>query len=239
MHLPPRTAGISSESGSSGFFLTILMACEGQCLAQLPQLTSSVFTIQRSRLTTARPICMEDFSSTLTGRMAPAGQMSEQLVHSGRHHPLSYDISGCIRFINDVDGLSTLFGHTLTHSWQAVHLSVKFFMPRAPAGTRGVLRRGLSAYDTSAYPPSVFISWALAATAVPAITADARNALLPWSLGLLSFCIPHDSTSVRDTSLSTPVRDASRRGNFPYLHSNLIAPSLHVSMQSMHATHLL
>ena len=120
MHLSSLTVGIISDFGSSGSFLTIRMAPAGQWRAQLPQLTSSVLTTQLSRLITACPIWIEDFSSTVTGLMAPAGQMSEHLVHSGRQYPLSYDISGCIRVISDVDGLSTWLGHTLMQSWHPV-----------------------------------------------------------------------------------------------------------------------
>ena len=101
-------------------FSTILMAPDGQCLAQLPQLTPSVFTTQLSRFTTACPIWIDDFSSLVIGRIAPAGQMSEHLVHSGRQYPLSYDISGCISVRSDVEGLRTWFGHTLTQSWHDV-----------------------------------------------------------------------------------------------------------------------
>ena len=120
MHLSSFTVGIISDFGSSGFFFTILIAPAGQWRAQLPHFTSSVFTTQASRLTTAWPIWIDDFSSLVIGLMAPAGQMSEHLVHSGRQYPLSYDISGIMRVMSDVEGLSTWLGHTLTQSWQAV-----------------------------------------------------------------------------------------------------------------------
>jgi hypothetical protein len=71
--------------------------------------------------------------------------MSEHLVHSGRQYPLSYDISGCMRVMIDVDGLNTWLGHTLTQSWHAVQWSVKFFRLSDPAGTSGVCLSGFSA----------------------------------------------------------------------------------------------
>lgn len=120
MHLSSFTVGILREFLSSGFLCTILMAPAGQCLAQLPQLTSSVFTTHRLRSTTACPICTDDFSSRFMAIMAPAGQTSEHFVHSGLQYPLSYDISGCMRVASDAEGLRTLLGHALTHSWQAV-----------------------------------------------------------------------------------------------------------------------
>jgi hypothetical protein len=107
MHLSSFTTGILNDFGSSGSLRTMLIAPAGQCLAQLPQLTSSVFTTQLSRQTTACPICIDDFSSTVIGLMAPAGQTLEHFVHSGRQYPLSNDISGCMKFISDVEGLST------------------------------------------------------------------------------------------------------------------------------------
>ena len=181
MHLSSFTVGIISDLGSSGFFRTILIAPAGQWRAQLPQLTPSVFTTQLSRFTTACPIWIDDFSSLVIGRIAPAGQMSEHLVHSGRQYPLSYDISGCMRVMIDVDGLNTWLGHTLTQSWHAVQWSVKFFRLSDPAGTSGVCLSGFSARSMAVRPPSTFISCAFAATAVPAIADDTRNALRPWS----------------------------------------------------------
>jgi len=120
MHLSSFTVGIINDFGSSGFFFTILIAPAGQWRAQLPHFTSSVFTTQASRLMTAWPIWIDDFSSLVIGLMAPAGQMSEHLVHSGRQYPLSYDISGIMRVMSDVEGRRTWLGHTLTQSWQAV-----------------------------------------------------------------------------------------------------------------------
>ena len=156
MHLSSLTVGIRREFSSSGFFLTIRIAFAGQCLAQLPQLTPSLFTTQLSRLTTAWPICIDVFSSTVTGLMAPAGQTCEQFVHSGRQYPLSKDISGCMKFSRDVDGLRTLLGQLLTHSWHAVQCCEKFLRLIDPAGTSLVDLSGLLACSISARPPSTF-----------------------------------------------------------------------------------
>lgn len=73
IHLFSFTVGILSQLSLSGSFLTILMALAGQCLEQLPQCTPSVFTIQLSRLMTAIPIWIDDFSTLFTGLIAPAG----------------------------------------------------------------------------------------------------------------------------------------------------------------------
>jgi hypothetical protein len=84
--------------------------------------------------------------------------MSEHLVHSGRQYPLSYDISGCIKVIRDVDGLRTWLGQTLTQSWHDVQWSAKFFTLSDPAGRIGVWRSGFLAFSMTASPPSTFIS---------------------------------------------------------------------------------
>ena len=89
MHFSSLSAGIRGESLSSGYFLTILIAPVGQCLAQFPHFTLSVLTTHASGSITACPICMDDFSSIVTGSMAPAGQTSEHLVHSGLQYPFS------------------------------------------------------------------------------------------------------------------------------------------------------
>ena len=54
--------------------------------------------------------------------MAPLGQTWLQRVHSGRHQPFSYDISGCISRERSEEGRSTLLGQAATQSWHAVHL---------------------------------------------------------------------------------------------------------------------
>jgi hypothetical protein len=84
MHFSSFTVGIMSESLSSGFFLTNLMAPAGQWRAQFPHFTPSVFTTQCFRFTTAWPIWIDDFSSLVIGLIAPAGHTCEHLLHSGR-----------------------------------------------------------------------------------------------------------------------------------------------------------
>ena len=78
------TIGIFGESGSAVSDGTIVMASDGQWRAQLPQSTPSVRGTQLARIQTAWPICTDDFSAAVTGRIAPAGQTSEHFVHSGR-----------------------------------------------------------------------------------------------------------------------------------------------------------
>ena len=107
IHFCSLIVGIFNEFSSDGSLRTILTALAGQCLAQFPQFTLSVLTMQLSRFTTARPICIEDFSTLVTGFMAPAGQMSEHSVHSGRQYPLSYPISGSMKVSKAAEGLST------------------------------------------------------------------------------------------------------------------------------------
>ena len=120
----------------------MIIAPEGQCLAQFPQLTPSVFTTHKERSVTALPICMELFSSMLIGRMAPAGHTEEHSVHSGLQYPFSNPIWGIMKDESDEDGLSTPLGQLLTQSWQATQWSVKFFRLPEPAGTSGVLLTG-------------------------------------------------------------------------------------------------
>ena len=168
-----------SEFSSSGFFLTILIAPAGQCLAQLPQFTLSLFTTQRSRSTEAVPTWIAVFSSGVISRIAPAGHTSEHFVHSGRHQPFSYDISGCISLSREVDGLRTSFGHCDTQSWHPVQCWWKCLRLTAPNGTIGFVLSGAFLAVTAAYPPSTFFSWALRAIAVAAITEEEMKARLP------------------------------------------------------------
>ena len=56
MHFCSFMVGIFREFSSEGSLRTILTALAGQCLAQLPQFTLSVLTMQLSRLTIASPI---------------------------------------------------------------------------------------------------------------------------------------------------------------------------------------
>ena len=161
---------------SSGFFFTMLIAFAGQCLAQLPQSTSSALATQRLRLTTACPIWIEDFSSALIGLMAPAGHTSAHIVHSGRQYPFSYDISGCISVAKDDDGRSTLFGHALTQSWQPVQWSAKCLILSDPAGTILVPLSCFSGTLTIGSILRLFLC-ALAAAALPVRMAVVMNAL--------------------------------------------------------------
>ena len=78
------TTGIFGDSSLAGLEGTMVIAPEGQWRAQLPQATPSVRTTQLDLIHTAWPICIDDFSALSTGSMAPAGQTSEQRVHSGR-----------------------------------------------------------------------------------------------------------------------------------------------------------
>lgn len=89
MHFSTFIAGILIELLSEGSEGIMAMAPAGQCLAQFPQFSPSVSGIQFSFTQTACPICMEDFSATVMGRIAPAGQTSEHFTHSGRQYPLS------------------------------------------------------------------------------------------------------------------------------------------------------
>ena len=101
------TTGILRDSRSPGTECTICMAPDGQCLAQFPHETPSVFTTQFSYITTACPICIEDFSACVIGLIGPDGHTSEHFVHSGLHQPLSKDISGCMKVSREEDGLNT------------------------------------------------------------------------------------------------------------------------------------
>ena len=78
------TTGMSRDEGSSGTAFTIVMAPVGQWRAQLSHCTSSRSVTQFSRIQTAWPICVADFSARVMGRMAPVGQTDEHSVHSGR-----------------------------------------------------------------------------------------------------------------------------------------------------------
>lgn len=78
------TTGMRGESGFPGSLCTIWTAPVGQWRAQLPHSTPSVLTTQLAAIQTAWPICTDDLSSLVIGRMAPVGQTSEHFVHSGR-----------------------------------------------------------------------------------------------------------------------------------------------------------
>ena len=96
------------------------MAPVGQLWAHFPHWLRPVASRHKSTFTRAVPTWYCVFSSLPIFRMAPAGQSSEQRVHSGLQKPFSKDIQGCIRCSRSVEGLSTLLGHSATHSWQPV-----------------------------------------------------------------------------------------------------------------------
>ena len=120
-----------------------------------------------------------------------------------------------MKFSGDDDGRRTLFGHELTHNWQAVQWSVKFFRLDDPAGTTGVVR---SCFLFMPVNGTLLPFFASAVTAVPTISAERKNALRPESV------------------FSSP---AALPAFLAYLLVYDIAPSLQLSRQSIHATHLL
>ena len=134
MHFSTFTTGIFGESVFSGSEATICMAPVGQWRAQLPHSIPSVKGTQFSLIHTACPIWIADFSARLVRWIAPAGQTSEHLVHSGRQYPRSYDISGWINVIRMSEGRNTWLGQTDTHNWQAVQCWVKLRALNAPGG---------------------------------------------------------------------------------------------------------
>ena len=77
-------AGMRGERLLPSSELTICKAPVGQWRAQLPQFTPSVIETQFFVINTAWPICVDDLSSRVIGRIAPVGQTSEHFVHSGR-----------------------------------------------------------------------------------------------------------------------------------------------------------
>ena len=76
------TTGTLRDFGFFGSLATIVMAAVGHCLKQLSHCILSVFTMQRSENQTALPTYTEDFSATLIGRIAPAGQTCEHFTQS-------------------------------------------------------------------------------------------------------------------------------------------------------------
>ena len=79
-HLRKSTTGFLGASSGPTRFITL----GGHILAQAVQATLSVTVMQLSRAITARPICMELFTAGVMGRMAPAGQTSEQVTQLTR-----------------------------------------------------------------------------------------------------------------------------------------------------------
>ena len=117
---------------------------------------------------------MDDFSSRVTGVIAPAGQTSLHRVHSGRQNPRSNDISGCMRVASEEEGRRTPLGQDDTQSWQPVHRVEKLRRLKEPAGLSGVPRDGACREMSGLSPPSVSLSWA-AATEVTAMDESARR----------------------------------------------------------------
>lgn len=174
IHRSVSTTGMRMDCSSSGSLGTIWMAPDGQWRAQLPHVTPSVSGIQFFFTHTACPICTDDFSSFVTRRMAPVGHTSEQRVHSGRQYPRSYDISGCISFVQSVEGRSTSLGHADTQSWQAVQCCARWRALHEPAGVSGVALSGFCFCVMAANPPSTFFSCAFI-QAVPVSSREAER----------------------------------------------------------------
>ncbi len=107
--------------------------------------------------------------------MAPVGHTSLQRVHSGRQKPRSNDISGCIIVSSLSEGRSTLLGHSLTQSWQAVQRLLKLSRLSEPAGFSATLRCGICFCSTTASPPSTRFSCALTAVAAATKAVVAKN----------------------------------------------------------------
>lgn len=222
MHFSVSTEGMRLEFLSSGFLRIIFIAPAGQWREQFPQSTSSVLTMQFSLIHTACPVCMEDFSSLSIPVMAPAGHTSEHFVHSGRQYPFLKLISGCMSLMRLSEGTSTLFGHTDTHSWHAVQCDCIFLRLNAPAGRTGTVLFGFCFSTSTARPPSTFF--------VSALTIEvAANTAVPVSMALLAL------------SAFSCFSGSFFFGSFPRFFpkaENDMADCLHLSMQSMHTTHL-
>ena len=94
------------------------MAPAGQWRAQLPHFTPSVLTTQLSRFTTACPIWTDDFSSTVTGRMAPAGH-----IHTNYNASRNYTLEH-ILFRDTVFFLSSISTSGCTSYYEPIHVTV-------------------------------------------------------------------------------------------------------------------
>ena len=175
------TAGILIDSGSLASIGTMRMAPEGQWRAQLPHDTPSVTGRQFFLTQTACPIRVEDFSATVSGRMASVGHTSEQRVHSGRQYPRSYDSSGCIRCSKSAEGRSTWLGQTETHNWQAVQCCAKCCALNDPGGKMRVARFGFTLSSITVSPPSTFFFCAFMAAEAAKEVATVMNVLRPLS----------------------------------------------------------
>ena len=124
---------------------------------------------------------MADLSARVMGFIAPVGQTSPHLVHSGRQYPRSYDIVGCMNVDKSVDGRSTPLGQFDTHSWQAVQCWAKCCADKEPGGVIGVSLSGATLSSMAASPPSTFFSSCARAAAVEATARPRRNERRPVS----------------------------------------------------------
>lgn len=82
MHRATSTVGIFSDFGSFGSLATICMAPVGHWRKQLSHCIPSALTMHREAVQTARPICVEAFSSEEIGSIAPAGHTLDHSTHS-------------------------------------------------------------------------------------------------------------------------------------------------------------
>ena len=157
IHFSVSIAGTSAFLPSGVVYSTIWIAHAGQWRAQAPHESPLATGMQLSAIHTACPICIAVLSSGCIGRMAPVGQTWEQRVHSGLQKPRSKDISGCMNRKGSEEGRSTLLGHALTHSWQAVQCLSMLRAESDPGGVTGVCRCGAFLASISARPPSTLI----------------------------------------------------------------------------------
>lgn len=179
------TTGMRGDRSSPSTDGTIVIAPDGQWRAQLPHFTPSVSGTQFLLIHTAWPICVADLSAAEIGKIAPAGQTSEQRVHSGRQYPRSYDITGCINVVRVDEGRSTPLGHSDMQSWQLVQRAARFRALSEPGGVMGVSLPGATLSSMTASPPSTFF-FSCAKAAVAAMAVARRNERRPLSAGVLS-----------------------------------------------------
>ena len=188
----------------------------------MPQVTPSRLTMQFSWISTACPIWIAVLSAFVIGRIAPVGQTSEHLTHSGRQYPRSYDTSGCINVCRFSEGRSTWFVQTDTQSWHAVQCWEKLAALSEPGGVIGVVRFGFFLSSMMANPPSTFLSgsctfsWAFRAAEVASNADTVKN--------------------LRRSGLFTTGWLACVSALFVFLRVYRMAPCRHLSMQSMQST---
>jgi hypothetical protein len=156
MHFSTLMAGIFFELSSPLTELIIWIAPVGQWRAQLSQLSPLEIGIQFFLIHTACPIWVELFSALSIGLIAPVGQTSPHLVHSGLQYPLSKERVGCISVERSVEGRSTSLGHAETQSWHAVQLWDILHADCEPGGVMAVSRSGACFSSMAANPPSTF-----------------------------------------------------------------------------------